>query len=124
MAHILIIDDHKGFREMVQEVLEGMGHRVSQASDGNAGMKTFRTDPAALVVCDVFMPGKDGISTIRDLRAGFSGVKILAVSGGGGDLVKPEDYLNLARRFGADEVLPKPVGLKTLEEAVARLLND
>ena len=119
MARILVVDDEELVREAVRLALEEDGHEVCEAPDGVAGIASYRSEPADLVVIDLIMPGKDGIETIRDLRREFPEIKILAVSGRGG--VQINANLERAKRVGADLTLPKPFDPDTIREAVRSL---
>jgi CheY-like chemotaxis protein len=127
VARILVIDDDAAVRDMLEEMLRGVGHDVTKAPDGAAGLEMHRESPADLVIADIFMPGKEGIATIRELRAENPDLAILAISGGGRfgsrDLSETIDYLHVARRVGASGVLEKPIEWEELAETVAGLLG-
>lgn len=122
MAHVLLIDDDPLFRTMMRRALEGAGHEVRDAENGDVGMKMFAAEPAHVVVTDILMPEKEGIATIRELRGLGRPVTILAVSGGS-DWTGRLDVLGFARRLGADDVLWKPFRAQELVDRVARLLD-
>ena len=117
---ILVIDDDEPIRELLWTMLEREGYRVLEAPDGDEGLKQFTETPTDLVITDLIMPGKEGIETIRDLRRKFSGVKIIAVSGGG--RIGPDSYLKMAKGVGALRTLSKPfdrtILLKAVEEVI------
>lgn len=69
MASILAVDDSASMRQMVSFTLKGAGHDVVEASDGNEALDIARGRGVDLVVTDVNMPGMDGISLIKELRA-------------------------------------------------------
>ena len=118
---ILIIDDSPVARIALRGMLETAGFTVIEASGGNEGLGTFRRTGADVVLCDLFMPGCDGIQVIRELRREFPGVKVIAMSGGSYD--RTLDWLPEARRVGADEVLYKPFGPATLLSAIRQVLQ-
>ncbi len=60
MAHILVIDDDAGLRAVASVILQRAGHRVTLVADGEDALRSFRTDPADLVLCDNSMPGQFG----------------------------------------------------------------
>ncbi|HXH83975.1 MAG TPA: response regulator [Candidatus Tectomicrobia bacterium] len=120
MARILVIDDDPDVREIVREALEAAGHEVREADDGDGGLALLRQSPADLVITDIFMPGKEGLETILDVRQEFPGIKIIAISGGGG--LRTLDYLPAAREFGAILAIPKPFDCDLLVAAVRDLL--
>src|SRR4051812_16983873 len=105
MAHVLVIDDEAAIRSFVRLALEKAGHRVSEAADGDEGLRAFRADPADLVLCDIFMPEKDGLETIQILRRASPGVPVVAIGGGN---YRGTDFLAVARKLGATAALYKP----------------
>jgi DNA-binding response OmpR family regulator len=107
MPHVLIIEDNKDLRDLLQFILEGAGHSVSVASDGEAGLRAQQARPADIVITDIFMPNQDGLETIAHLRREHPQVKVVAMSGGG-SRVKGEGTLLTAREIGAHIVLVKP----------------
>ena len=107
MTHILVIDDEASVRTLVRQVLEEEGHLVDEAADGEEGLAQLQSTPIELVITDIFMPHKEGIETIRELRRQFPGVKIIAISGGGRQS-RLEPPLSEAQLFGAHNILAKP----------------
>jgi len=120
MAKILIIDDDNQFREMLRRMLEKEGYDIKEASDGAKGISIYREEPTDIVITDLIMDGKEGIETIRELREDFPDVKIIAISGGG--LLKAENYLKIAEKFGVLQTMTKPFDRKELFETVRELL--
>ncbi|HEU4388466.1 MAG TPA: response regulator [Blastocatellia bacterium] len=116
---ILVADDNPAVREFLATVLEEAGFEVSQASDGAETLKRFRESPADLVLCDVFMPAKDGLEIIKVLRGEHPAIKIIAISGDSSAL----DMLRVAQFLGATEVLSKPIDVAKLLSTVRRVLR-
>lgn len=103
---ILVIDDESGLRLTVRKMLESAGHEVVEAENGRRGVEAYRKDSADVVITDIIMPEKEGIETIRDIRALDPAVRIVAISGDG---IGPNvDFLRIARKLGADATLAKP----------------
>jgi CheY-like chemotaxis protein len=121
MALILIIDDDVQIRAMLRRILGRAGYEVVEAPDGRQGIRLHRQQPADLIITDIIMPEKEGIETIMELRHDFPGLKILAISGGGRE--PPDEYLQMAKSFGAQRTLAKPFGPKDLLKAVGELLS-
>lgn len=69
MASILAVDDSASMRQMVSFTLKGAGYDVAEAVDGVEALSKAKTQVFDLVVTDVNMPNKDGITLIKDLRA-------------------------------------------------------
>ena len=121
MAKILIIDDEEQVRLYLRSILEPEGHEVVEAPDGKVGLQLYREEPVDLIITDVFMPEKEGLETIRELRSEYPEVKIIAISGGGrtGNL----DFLPLAKTFGALRTLAKPFDRQEMLDAVQEVLG-
>lgn len=122
MARILIIDDNYDFRKFIREVLEKEGYEVTEAADGDEGLKVFREKGADLVITDIIMPGKEGIQTMVELRRDSPDVKIIAVSGGGFE--EPTTYLEGAELIGgALRSFTKPFQVGDLLKAIEELIG-
>jgi CheY-like chemotaxis protein len=123
MAYILVIDDDPQVRLLIRLSLEEAGHEVAEASQGNEGTRSYAKRPADLVLCDLFMPEKEGLETIRELRSRYPDVRVIAISGGN-PRCAGIDFLPIARSLGALAVLPKPFETSALRSVVENLLHD
>lgn len=131
MGSILIIDDEEDIRDALQMVLESVGHDVKVASNGNEAVELQRGEPADLIITDIIMPGKDGVDTIKEIRREFPGIRIIAISGGGGvqpteyvpEAITTTAYLAAAKEAGADMAFTKPFERKELIQAVDDLFG-
>jgi DNA-binding NtrC family response regulator len=121
MARILVIDDSTHVRVLLRTALQLAGHQVIEASNGEEGLRAFRQQPADLVLCDLFMPVRDGLETIRDLHNDFPGVKVVAMSGGA--FQGRVNMLPAAGHLGAIAVLDKPFRLDALRAVVEQALD-
>ena len=121
MARILIIDDDVNFLKMLRQMLERAGHTVIDAANGKIGAQLFREDRTELIITDIFMPEKEGIEVIRELKKDFPTLKIIATSGGGrkGNF----NYLEMAKTFGADRSFAKPFERQEMLDAIQELVN-
>jgi len=121
MARILIIDDDMKFLKVLRLMLERAGHEVVEAPNGKIGVKLFRENRTELVITDIFMPEKEGIGTIRELKREFPMVKIIAISGGGrkGEF----GFLGMAEILGADRSISKPFERQEMLEAIQELVG-
>jgi CheY-like chemotaxis protein len=126
MARILLVDDDPQIRAMMRQRLERAGHEVRVAADGDAGLRSLRAFPADLAIVDVFMPSRDGLEVILELRQERPALPVIAISGG----MTAHDSARLTRHvlevaehsFGAARVLAKPIAWKLLVETVDELL--
>jgi len=74
------------------------------------------------VITDLIMPEKEGLETITELRERHPGIKIIAMSGGG--RLNNDDYLYMARKFGAACTLAKPFSREELKAALAKAFQS
>lgn len=117
MPRVLVIDDDIRVRELIVDTLSGEGHLVAEAVDGGDGLAKFRANPFDLIVTDLYMPEKEGLETIVELRREFPQLKILAISGA------RTEQLRVAKMLGADATLSKPFNLVDLLDVVEELLK-
>lgn len=120
MARILVIDDDAHIRTILRRMLTLEGHDVLEAPDGAAALEIQRQTPSDLVITDIFMPEKEGIATIMELKSDNPAIKIIAISGGARD--KNLDFLELAKNVGAQRAFQKPFDREELITAINDLL--
>jgi CheY-like chemotaxis protein len=106
-------------RRTLTRMLRRGGHEVIEAKDGQEGMRLFRTDDPDVVVTDIFMPQKEGIETILNLRRENPTLPILAISGVAG---RSKFYLDLAHKLGANRTFAKPFRTADLLQEINKLL--
>ena len=121
MARILVIDDEPELRDVIRRVLERAGHEVRVAADGEAGVVLHRKSPADLVITDIYMPGQDGLETLRALRQ-EGDVKVIVVSGG--DRTGMASLREHAELLGARQALAKPFEMHELVALVEQVLRE
>lgn len=129
MSHILVIEDDAAYREMLTEALSEAGHTVVAAENGEEGITLCRQHHCPLVITDIFMPEKEGLETIRELKYDFPTLKIIAISGGGfrshyAVTSGAENALAAAQAFGANRTLFKPFEIQHLLTLVEELLQE
>ena len=121
-ACILVIDDDRLLRGTVELILKSEGHRVASARDGHEGFQRFRSDRFDLVACDIFMPNREGLETIRKIRDVSTALPIIALTGGD-DPGADRHVLRAADELGATESLAKPFRRQELPELVRPCLR-
>jgi CheY-like chemotaxis protein len=129
MPKILVIEDDVAYREMLTEAFHEAGYAVLAAENGDEGIKLCRQHHCPLVVTDIFMPEKEGLETIRELKQDFPTLKIIAISGGGfrshyAITSGAENALAAAQAFGANRTLFKPFEIQHLLNLVDELLKE
>ena len=122
MAYVMVIDDDEQIRELLRQTLERDGYEVATAANGDEGIRLHRAKSADVIITDILMPVKEGLSTIHELRSEFPDVKIIAITGGGrhGPL---SHYLAMASQIGAHRVIAKPFIRRQILDAVSELAN-
>jgi CheY-like chemotaxis protein len=122
VASILVVDDDEQIRTFVRTVLQAEGFVVHEAENGARGLTSYRLVLPDLVLCDLFMPEKEGLETVLTLCRQSPGVKIVAMSGGSG-VTGSADFLPVARCLGAVATLAKPFGRGTLLRTVREAMH-
>lgn len=120
MSRILIIDDELSIRRVLRSMLEQAGHTVFEAMDGREGVALWRREPSDVVVTDIFMPEKDGVEVIMEMKRAETKPKIIAMSGGGQKGLL--DWKPAALLLGADRVLVKPFDQQTFLSTIQEVL--
>jgi len=119
MAKILIIDDEKNIRNMVQLALERDGHAIELAVDGSEGLSKFGNgSDIDLVLLDQRMPGMEGLDVLREIRKRSSESKVIMITAFG-----TIDLAVDAMKSGATDFLKKPFTAETLRNAVQSALT-
>jgi two-component system OmpR family response regulator len=116
-AHILIVDDHREIRELVSRVLSKEGFRVSTAAEGRAMHKVLADARIDLILLDLMLPGEDGLSLCRGLRA-ESDIPIIMLTAKGDEVDRV-----IGLELGADDYLPKPFGSRELVARIRAVLR-
>lgn len=116
-APLVVVDDHLDTANSLAMILQRSGHEVHIAQDGYAAIEiTIRVRPD-VVLLDIGLPGLDGFSVAKRLRAepGLAKMRIIAVTGMG-----DEKDLQRAMEFGVDQLLIKPVDPAFLQSLLGR----
>src|SRR5438105_15690284 len=122
MARIIVIDDQEPIRRIARRALEQEGHEVLDASEGEMGMHLLEQHAADLVITDIFMPGQDGIVTLRQIRKRFPAIKVIVISGG--DSSGMLDLRQDAELLGAVKSLQKPFNAREIMDLVKSVLGS
>ena len=120
MPHVLVVDDEIGIRELLKEILEESGYRVTTAANAEEAGRRLRADRPDLVLLDLSLPDRDGLSLIREWAAARSfrtPVVMLSAYGSVDNAVE-------ATRLGASDFLEKPISLQKLLAAVKRATTE
>ena len=121
LASVLVLDDDQQVTSLVQAILEHEGHTVTATSTAAEALAAIGREPPDLVITDIFMPDRDGLEFIKEVRLKYPEIRILAISGGG-ERFTADPYLTLAHHTGAQRTLTKPFEPAALLQAVSDLL--
>ena len=104
MINVLVADDHTMFREGLKQLLAGSAEVAirGEACDGEELLGLMDTTPCDVVLLDMTMPGRSGISLIRELRRRHPGVRLLVLS-----MHEEQQYIVEALKSGADGYVTK-----------------
>lgn len=115
--HILVVDDDREIRDLVQRFLRKHGFRVTVAAEGREMRKVMDTGRFDLIVLDLMLPGEDGLSLCRWVRT-TSKLPIIMLTAVGEDT----DRI-IGLEMGADDYLPKPFNARELLARIRAVLR-
>ena len=122
-ARMLVVEDHDDTRETLAVLLSTEGYEIAVAADGESGLASARAARPDVAIIDIFLPGKDGVAVIEELRRDLPDVTVIAVSAD--TSIDRHGALIRARAAGAHHTLRKPlepwVLLSTLTSVVAAI---
>ncbi|MBL4613900.1 MAG: response regulator [Magnetovibrio sp.] len=120
MGKVLIIDDDPDIRELVSVFLEGAGHSVSQAEDGQDGINKASTTRPDLIILDVNMPVMDGIEVMKFLRTTPKTTDIPVIALSAVDVSQIRDDMH---QLGCGAYVVKPIDFDILMGTVRNLIR-
>src|SRR6266705_2522096 len=110
---VLVVEDEKKTASFIRKALQAEGFAVDVCHNGDEAWTAARTTPFDAIVLDIMLPGRDGLSLLRQLRERKNTTPVLLLSARG-EVNERVEGLN----FGADDYLPKPF---VIAELVARV---
>ena len=109
MSRILVIDDERSIRNTLKDILEYEKYEVELAEDGNVGIDKVRNGEFKIILCDIKMPGMDGIETLEKINVLSPDTPVVMISGHGNIDTAVE-----AIKKGAYDFIEKPLDLNRL----------
>ena len=107
--HILIAEDDEQVARWLKRVFEDDGHLVEMAFSGSDALRLALDQPYALMIVDLDLPGLDGLSVVRQVRAAGRQMPVLIMTG-----LSSDDAVESGLDAGADDFLSKPVSVQVL----------
>jgi DNA-binding NtrC family response regulator len=117
MQRILIIDDEKNMRWILERGLKPLGYHVSSASHGLEGIESAKADEPDLVILDLKMPGIDGVETLKRLKSIYPKLPIIMITAHGTMETAIE-----AMKCGATDYIIKPFDLEEMKIVIQKNL--
>lgn len=119
---ILVVDDSQHAIDYLKIILERKKFDVVSANDGFDAYKIFKSEDPDIIITDIFMPGKEGLELISEMIEDKPEAKIIAISGYRDN--RGTNYLEIAREFGAQKVMEKPIKSDELLGAIEELISE
>jgi signal transduction histidine kinase/ActR/RegA family two-component response regulator len=120
-ARVLVVDDEVVVRDMLTEMLPGLGHTVVDAVDGVEAMRLVAEDPTSvdLVLLDMVMPDVSGAEVFRAIRQSAPAMPVILCTG-----FDRNPHVEELLADGANAVIHKPFSLKELDEVIGSTVDD
>jgi two-component system nitrogen regulation response regulator NtrX len=115
---ILIVDDELSIVQSLSGLLMDEGFEVSAASNGYEALQQIETDTPDLVLLDIWMPGFDGIETLKEIKQKHANIQVIMITGHG-----TIETAVQATKFGAYDFIEKPLSIDKVIVAINNALN-
>ena len=115
MAYVLVVDDEETIRRLLGRWLSGWGYESKQAGSADEAMAIMAVEAAEIMLCDVKMPGHDGIWLAEQVRGRWPGTAVIMASG-----AQDLETVTRMRKQGAVDYVTKPFGREMLRQALQR----
>ncbi len=118
-ASILVVDDEESILTSLSNILRDEGYEVAVAKSGTEAMRAYMTDPPDLMILDIWMPGMDGMETLRRVRELTPTAQVMVMSGHGSIETAVK-----AIKLGAYDYIEKPLSLESITLRVKHALDQ
>ena len=115
-GYVLVVDDEAVVREFLTRCLERGGYVVKQAESAPEALQTMMSEPAAVVLCDIRMPGQDGLWLASRLRARWAEIPVVMATA-----IDDLQTVRHSRELGVVDYITKPLKPEQLLEVVRRV---
>ena len=118
-AHVLVVDDEPNIGESIKKALEKIGYSVDMASNAEAALSRLERSPVELVLCDIKLPGMDGIELLRQIKEHHPETVVVMITG-----YATIESAVASIKLGASDYLPKPFNPEQLRHVVTKALEQ
>ena len=115
MAKLLIIDDDQDTCEFLKDFFEARKCSVLTANSGEEGLLIVKEKKPDVILLDVKMKGLNGIEVLKQVKRFDKNIKVIIIT-----VASDEETRQLAKRYGADDFIKKPLNTEYLEGTVSR----
>lgn len=116
MSKVMVVDDSAFMRMRCVSLLAELGHETEEAGDGDEALDVFKRSEPDAVLLDITMPGKDGLTVLRDIMALDPRAKVVMVTAMG-----QQGMIAEALAQGAKDFIVKPFEAERVKEALEKL---
>lgn len=118
MKTILVVEDYDDARQLLKVMLQMLGYRVVEATDGREALDYVKKERPDLILMDLALPLMDGVTTTKMIRQteGVSDVPVVCVT------AHCEKYRNEALEAGANKIVRKPIDMDALKPLLSEYL--
>lgn len=118
-GRVLVVEDNAINLELITDILEGEGYRVATAVCGQEALDSVRAEKPALVLMDVQLPGMDGLTVTRLLKAdpGTRDIPVVALTA---HAMRGDEEMMYAA--GCDDYIPKPIKIARFRQVLAKFV--
>jgi len=118
MAKIIIVDDSRILRKILNGTLTEAGHEIiGEAGNGEEVLKLLETATPDLITLDITMPVMDGLAALKEIKDKYPGIKVVMVSAAG-----QKNKVMEALKAGASDFLQKPFEPEDVKRVVSKLV--
>ena len=118
MRKLLIVDDEVEICDFLKSFFEEKDFNVRFATSGQKALQAIAKDQPHVVLLDIQMPVMDGMTTLKQIKSQYPGVKVIMVTA-----VETREKIEEAMRLGADNYITKPLSLEYLERDVQEKIS-
>lgn len=115
---VLVVDDEEHIRDILKETLEGENMLVDTADNGQEGLEKLLTEKYDLLLLDIRMPLRDGLSLLREIKKRDKSLPVIVITG-----MATHEEMEEALAHGSCKCIRKPFHIKTLLEEIHKSLT-